>query len=188
MRNDLIAIVLPPGEAFAPAAAGPIGLAAHRLAAQPSAFSAVVLGAAAGTPFEGVPFRAVRPPWMLGGASARYAAGVVRALAGRVPAVIEVHNAADLAIALADRLPAPVVLVLHTDPQEMRRARSPAERLFLLGTLARVITLSATLRDRLLQGLNEAPRMPDLLAESSDLDALRGDVIAAWAAGEAAPI
>ena len=81
----------------------------------------------------------------------------------------------------------PVVLVLHTDPQDKRRARSPSERLFLLGLLARVVALSASLRDRLLDGLNEPLRDPDVLPECISLDALRGDVVAAWAAGEAMP-
>jgi hypothetical protein len=188
MRNTLIAVVLPPGEVFAPAAAGPVGLEARRLALQPSAFRPLVLGAQVETPFADVAFRPVQPPWMLAGALTRYAAGVAQALAGRVPALVEVHNLPELALALADRLPAPVMLVQHTDPQEMRRARTPAERLFLVGTLARIVTLSAELRDRLLDGLHETPRQVHALPEGIHLDAVRGDVVAAWAAGEAAPV
>ena len=187
MRNDMIAVVLPPGEAFAPAAAGPVGLEVHRLAVQPSVFRPLVLGAAVAAPFAEVPFRPVQPPWMLAGAVTRYSVGVVQALGGRVPALVEVHDLPELAIELAERLPVPVVLVLHTDPQDKRRARSPSERLFLLGLLARVVALSAILRDRLLDGLNEPLRDPDVLAECISLDALRGDVVAAWAAGEAMP-
>lgn len=188
MRNDMIAVVLPPGEAFAPAAAGPVGQEVHRLAVQPSAFRCVVFGTAVAAPFAEVPFRPVQPPWMLAGATARYAVGVERALGGRVPALVEVHDRADLALALADRLPAPVMLVLHTDPQTLRRAGSPAERLFLLGTLARVLALSAAQRDRLLEGLHEPPRDPDLLPECISLDALRAHVVASWVAGVAVPV
>lgn len=172
MRNDKIAVVLPPRESFSPTAAGAIGLVVHRLAMQPSAFQSVVLGAPVETPFPNVPFRPVQPPWMLAGSVARYAAGVVRALGGVVPAVVEVHNRPELALALADLLPAPVLLVLHNDPRGMRRARSPAERRFLLGGLARVATVSGTLRDWLLDGIPEAPREPELLPNCIDIAGL----------------
>lgn len=188
MRNDMIAVVLPPGEAFAQATAGPIGLEAYRLTVQPSVFRALVLGAPVVAPFAAVPFRPVQPPWMLAGAVTRHAVGVVRALGGRVPALVEVHNLPELAIELAERLPAPVMLVLHTDPQDKPRAGSPSERLFLLGALARVLTLTATVRERLLDGLHEPPRDPELLSECISLDALRAYVVAAWVAGEAGPI
>lgn len=188
MRNDMIAVVLPPGEIFSPAAAGPIGLEAYRLAVLPSAFRALVLGAPVEAPFPTVPFRPVQPPWMLASGLTRYAAGVVRALGGRVPALVEVHDLPELAIALAERLPAPVMLVLHTDPQDKPCARSPSERLFLLGILARVVTLTASVRDRLLDGLPEPPRDPEVLPECISLDALRDDVVAAWAAGDAVPL
>ncbi len=188
MRNDLIAVVLPPGEAFSPTAAGPVGLEVHRLTVQQSVFRPLVLGAPTATPFAGVAFRPVQPPWMLAAAAVRYAAGVERALGGRVPALLEVHNLPELALSLADRVPAPVLLVLHDDPQGMRYARTPAERFYLIGNLARVATLTAALRDRLLDGLAEPPRPPDVLPECISFDALRADVVAAWAAGDAVPI
>ena len=172
MRNDKIAVVLPPRESFSPAAAGAIGLVVQRLAVQSSVFRPVVLGAPVAAPFPGVPFRPVQPPWMLAGSISRYAAGVVRALGGVVPAVVEVHNRPDLALALADLLPAPVLLVLHNNPQGMRRAGSPAERLFLLGALARVATVSGTVRDWLLDGLHEMPRVPEILPNCIDMSAV----------------
>ncbi len=172
MRNDRIAVVLPPRELFSSAAAGAIGLVVHRLALQPSFFRRTVFGAPVAAPFPHVPFRPVQPPWMLAGSVTRYAAGVVRALGGMVPGVVEVHNRPDLALALADLLPAPVLLVLHNNPQGMRRAGSPADRLFLLGALARVATVSGTVRDWLLEGLPEAPRAPELLPNCIDLASL----------------
>jgi glycosyltransferase involved in cell wall biosynthesis len=172
MRNDNIAVVLPPREAFSPAAAGAIGLMVHRLAVQPSSFRPEVFGSPVETPFRQVPFRPVQPPWMVAGTAFRYAAGVVRALAGRVPALVEVHNRPEVALILADTIPAPVLLVLHNDPQGMRRARTPSERRFLLGTLARVATVSYLLRDLLVDGLPEPPRQPELLPNCIDLAAL----------------
>lgn len=188
MRNDIIAVVLPPQEAFSPAAAGPVGREVYRLATLTSAFRPLVLGPPVEAPFTDIAFRPVQAPWMLAGAASRYAAGVMRSLAGRVPALLEVHNVPAVALALADRMPAPVLLVLHDDPLGMPRAGTPAERLFLLGTLARVATLTAILRARLLEGLPEPPRDPDVLPECISFDALREDVVAAWAAGAAAPV
>ena len=172
MRNNTIAVVLPPRENFSADAAGAIGLLVHRLAVQRSAFRTLVLGAPVAAPLAGPAFRPVEPPWMLAGATARHAEGVVRALGGAVPSVVEVHNRPDLALALADRLAAPVLLLLHNDPQGMRRARSPADRRFLLGTLARVATVSDHLRGRLLDGLPEPPRQPEVLPNCIDLAAL----------------
>src|SRR5208337_2594818 len=80
MRNDTIAVVLPPREAFSPAAVGAVGLVVHRLAVQPSEFRPLVLGSWVAAPFSDVAFHPVRPRWMLAGTTSRYAAGVVRAL------------------------------------------------------------------------------------------------------------
>ena len=172
MRNDRIAVALPPREAFSPAAAGAIGLVVHRLAVQPSAFHPSVLGQPVETPFAGVEFRPVRPPWMLANTATRYAAGVLRAIGGAMPALLEVHNRPDIALYLAERVPVPVLLVLHNDPQGMRRAASPAERLNLLGTLACVATVSRHLEARLMDGLYEASRYPVVLPNCIDLAAL----------------
>jgi glycosyltransferase involved in cell wall biosynthesis len=169
MRNDTVAVVLPPREAFSPAAVGAIGLVVHRLAVQPTEFSALVLGAPVAAPFADVAFRPVRPRWIPAGAASRYAAGVVRALGGLVPALIEVHNRPALALALAGRLPAPVLLVLHNDPQGMHRARTPAERHALLSRLGGIATVSSFLRDRLLDGLPAPPRPPAVLPNCIDL-------------------
>jgi UDP-glucose:(glucosyl)LPS alpha-1,2-glucosyltransferase len=172
MHNDTVAVVLPPREAFSPAAAGAIGLVVHRLAVQPSEFGPVVLGAPVEAPFSDVAFRPVRPRWMLAGSATRYAAGVVRALGGATPALVEVHNRPERALALARRLPAPVLLILHNDPLGMRRAHTPAQRRTLLGTLSGVVTVSAFLRGRLLDGVAAPPREPDVLPNCIDLAAL----------------
>jgi glycosyltransferase involved in cell wall biosynthesis len=172
MRNDTIAVVLPPREAFSPAAVGAVGLVVHRLAVQPSEFRPLVLGSWVAAPFADVAFHPVRPRWMLAGTTSRYAAGVVRALGRAVPALVEVHNRPALALALARWLPAPVLLVLHNDPQGMRGARTPAERRALLGRLAGVATVSSFLRDRLLEGLAPPPCDPVVLPNCIDLATL----------------
>lgn len=152
-----VAVVLPQRESFAPATAGAIALLARRLALAESAFAATVFGGACAAPFAGVDYQQVRPAvWPLS-AGRRYAMGVGQILARAPPALIEVHNRVDAARYLARRLPVPVTLILHNDPQDMRGARRPAERAALLRTVARVATVSDHLRRRLLDGVADAP-------------------------------
>jgi glycosyltransferase involved in cell wall biosynthesis len=172
MRNDTVAIVLPPREAFSPGAVGAIGLVVYRLAVQPSEFHPLVLGPRVETPFTDVPFRPVRPRWLLAGSATRYAAGVVRALGESPPALIEVHNRPAVALALARLLAAPVLLVLHNDPQGMREARTPAERARLLTELAGVATVSAYLQRRFLEGVPAAADAVAVLPNCIDLQAV----------------
>jgi UDP-glucose:(glucosyl)LPS alpha-1,2-glucosyltransferase len=168
-----IAIVLPPGEGFAPGRAGAVGLIVRRLA---RALPALVLGGPqSGRTFDNVPFRLVRPAfWWPGNMHARYAASVARALLPIGPALIEVHNRPDVALLLARWFPrTPVTLFLHNDPQSMRHARTPRQRTRLLARLARVVTVSNYLRDRSLEGVTlPADRFPVVLPNPIDLAAL----------------
>ena len=158
MNPPYVAVVLPPRETFSPLATGAVGLLARRLALAPSGFASVVFGTPGAAPFTDVAFRPVRPAWRLGSSAIRYAAGVASLFAARPPALAEVHNRPEVALALARRFPAlPVVLVLHNDPPGMRRARTPAERGVLLDRLARVATVSAWLRGRFLEGVPGGP-------------------------------
>ncbi|HSU05094.1 MAG TPA: glycosyltransferase family 4 protein, partial [Acetobacteraceae bacterium] len=169
----LIATVLPPGEGFGPGRTGAVGLIVRRLA---RVLPGLVLGGPQSGPvFDDVPFTAVRSArWLLGNVNSRYAAGVARVLRTLSPALIEVHNRTEIALSLARRFPnTPVVLFLHNDPQSMRHARRPDQRRRLLDRLARVVTVSEYLRDRLLGGI-EAPtcRAPMVLANPIDMAAL----------------
>jgi glycosyltransferase involved in cell wall biosynthesis len=140
----------------------------RRLASWRGGFEPVVLGMPARTLFPGVAFHPVRPLWLAGGQTRRYAAGVLRALQGTPPAIVEVHNRPELALILARRLTVPVTLFLHNDPQGMRGARTVAERKRLLERLACVVTVSEFLRCRLLEGI-EPSRMPPVLPNCLDL-------------------
>jgi len=154
VSQPYVAVVLPPRETFSPQATGAVGLLARRLALAPAELASIVFGNPGAAPFTDVPFRPVRPAWRLAGHAARYAAGVGRALAGRPPVLIEVHNRPEVALHLAQRFPAlPVLLVLHNDPQGMHRARTPAERSALLGRFGGVAAVSAYLRGRFLEGV-----------------------------------
>lgn len=156
VTHAIVAVVLPPREIFSPLATGAVGLLARRLARAPSHFSPVVMGLPGATPFGDVPFRAVRPGWRLNNYAIRYAAGVARVIRSLGPVLVEVHNRPEVALFLADRFPAlPVVLVLHNDPQGMRRARTAAERRVLLDRLAGVAAVSGWVRARFLTGVGE---------------------------------
>ncbi len=125
--RPLVAVVLPGGEWFSPQVVGAIGLIVHRLTGAPSAFRHVILGAAR-TPasFEDRVFIPVRAwPFASLAERARYPAAVLRALRRLRPALVEVHNRPNLALFLAARMAGTkVVLVVHNDPQSMRRART----------------------------------------------------------------
>jgi UDP-glucose:(glucosyl)LPS alpha-1,2-glucosyltransferase len=170
----LIAVVLPPREGFGPGRTGAIGLIARRLAATPGFRTILIGGKQSGPTFTGIEFRIARPPfWLPGNINTRYAAGVARLLRRLRPAMIEVHNRPEVALALVRRLPAaPVSLFLHNDPQSMRSARSPAERDALLSRMAGVVTVSDYLRHRLLEGVFAPPTMPVVLPNCIDLSAL----------------
>src|SRR4051794_7251172 len=172
--RPLAAVVLPPREGFAPANAGAIGLLVRRLAPM-RAFETVVIGGEQAAPsFTDIRFLPVRPTrWAFGNTNVRYAAAIAGRLRRLKPAVIEAHNRPEIALGLAARLPeVPVILVLHNDPQAMRLAVTPRQRAALLHRLALVMTPSAWLRDRLVEGVGAIPRAPAVLPNCIDLSEL----------------
>lgn len=160
-----VAIVLPPKEGFSPQAVGAIGLLVHRVV-QAGAPGIVLGRPTTGMPFADVPFMPVSPGWGLSSVS-RYAAGMAQALRRLRPALIEVHNRPEVALYLL-RLGVPVSLFLHNDPVPMHGARTAADRATLLARLARVVTVSAWLRDRLLLGIERPARPPVVLPNCID--------------------
>lgn len=173
----LVATVLPPREGFGPGRTGAVGMIVRRLAsdAPDSRYrSLIVCGDQAGPVFTDVQSQIVRAPWWsIGNVNRRYAAGVIRALRGMSPALVEVHNRPETALALAAGLPGvPVTLFLHNDPLTMRQTRSAAERIRLLARLARVVTVSEFLRGRLLDGIADPSTPPDVLPNCIDISDL----------------
>ena len=149
---------------------GAVGLLVHRLAARDDA----VVGQATGRPvFGGRRFVAAEPVWWpLGGRVERYIAGVCKTLRRLQPDVVEVHNRANLARAVARALPAArVALFLHNDPQAMRRAKSAAERAALLRRM-RVVCVSEFLAGRFMEGVAAGGLAPAVLPNALDLAAL----------------
>ncbi len=172
--QKLVVTILPPHEGFGPASVGAVGTVARLLAGTPGFRSLVIGGPQAGPPYDDVAFHAVRPAlWWPGNVNIRYGAALARPLARARPALIEVHNRPELALWLARRFRhRPVMLFLHNDPQEMRQARTAADRTHLLNALARIVTVSDHLRRRLLEGVAAPPRPPAVLPNPIDLAAL----------------
>jgi UDP-glucose:(glucosyl)LPS alpha-1,2-glucosyltransferase len=184
--SGTVAIVLPPGPTSEQAAT-----LVRRLHLLPSRFRSVVLGPQGTGALAEIVHRPIRPAWLPTGAQHRYALRAADHLARLRPAVIEVHDAPEVANLLGGRFrPTPVVLVLHTDPQAQRGAHDPAARTFLLAQATRVAALSPDLRARLLDGVHPAMRHCTLLpppdgpegpqATADALDALRLDALKAW--------
>jgi len=147
---------------------------AHRLSATPGFRAVLIGGPQAGPTFAESDFRIARPPlWLPGSINTRYASGAARILRRLRPALIEVHNRTEVALALVRRLPGvPVSLFLHNDPQSMRSARTPAERQRLLSRVAQIVTVSDYLRRRLLEGIAAPATIPVVLPNCIDLSAL----------------
>jgi glycosyltransferase involved in cell wall biosynthesis len=172
--SPLVAVVLPPREGFGPGRTGAIGLLARRLVHTPG-FSTIIFGGRQDGPvFPGIDFRSVDPTlWALGNTNVRYAVAVAKVLKKLTPALVEVHNRPEIALAIAAQLPAtPVTLILNNDPQGMREAVTAAERTGMLRRLALVLTSSDHLRGRLLEGVTVPGRPPAVLLNCLDLTEL----------------
>ena len=114
-----------------------LGLLARRYATTPGFSTLVIGGEQRGPTFPEVEFRDVRPaPWWPGNINIRFTAGMIGLLRRLRPALIEVHNRPEIALALSRLFPRiPTGLLLNNDPQEMRAARSVSDRALLLRRL-----------------------------------------------------
>jgi glycosyltransferase involved in cell wall biosynthesis len=151
-----IVTVLPPREGFSPAAVGAVGMMVQLLAAPGDLVIGNDSKGAARFPCpEFMPVsRVFWPPF---GRTERYMAGAVKRLRSLRPALVEVHNRANLARDVARALPGvPICLFLHNDPQAMRAAKTPAERAALLQRVT-VVCVSAYLQGRFMQGISGGP-------------------------------
>jgi UDP-glucose:(glucosyl)LPS alpha-1,2-glucosyltransferase len=169
-----VAVVLPPREGFGPGRTGAIGLLVRRLTQAPGFRTTIIGGKQDGPVFSGLNYQTVTPSlWSLGRTNLRYASAVADALRSNPPALIEVHNRPEIALAVSARLPRiPVVAFLHNDPLGMRQASSPTDRTQMLQRLAGVITPSAYLRQRLLEGVAAPGKDPIVLPNCLDLTEL----------------
>jgi UDP-glucose:(glucosyl)LPS alpha-1,2-glucosyltransferase len=172
--NPLAVVILPPREGFGPGRAGALGLLARRYATAPG-FRTLVIGGEQDAPtFHEVPFQAIRPAaWWPGNVNLRFVAGMIGTLRRLRPALIEVHNRPEIALALARLFPrTPVGLLLNNDPTDMRGARSPAARARLLRRLRPVMASSEYLRRQFMAGVDPAAGKVEVLHNCIDLAAI----------------
>jgi hypothetical protein len=181
----ILAVVLPPG------ASSGIAAVVRRLLRQPSRFRPVVFGPPGDGALAEIVHRPVPAATLFGDPQRRYAGRVADRLRALRPAVIEVHDAPEVASRLGGAFrPVPVLLVLHTDPPALRGAQDPATRTLLLAQVTRVATFSAAMRARLLEGVHPSMRQCTVLppcdgaggaaAAADALDTLRHDALRAW--------
>jgi UDP-glucose:(glucosyl)LPS alpha-1,2-glucosyltransferase len=172
--EPLVAVILPPREGFGPGRSGALGLLARRYATAPGFRTLVIGGEQDGPPFPEVPFQAVRPAvWWPGNINLRFVAGMFGTLRRTRPAMIEVHNRPEIALALARLFPStPVAMLLNNDPTGMRAANSPSARVRLLKRLRLVMTSSDWLRGRFLDGVDVTAGPVEVLHNCIDIAAV----------------
>ncbi len=156
---------------------GAIGLLVHCLAAPGD----VVIGEdGAVATFPGRQFvPAAAPIWPPFGRNRRYTAGVVKTLRTLRPALVEVHNRAELAATIARAMPQiPVSLFVHNDPLAMRGAKTAPERAALLQRMT-VACVSRHIAARFMQDVPPSAPAPVVLPNALDLSALPPPVQAA---------
>ena len=170
-----VAVVLPPRAGFGPRRASAIGLTVRDHALGTPGYRTVVYGSPQSGPvFPNIVFQPVKPPffmpWPLW---AGQAIGLSRALRRQPPALIEVHDEPRMALWLQRLFPAiPVVLFLYDNPFGGRLPNTPKQRQRLLGGVARVVTVSAWVRDRVMEGVAAPARTPVVVAPCVDLASL----------------
>lgn len=155
MKPEIL-IILPSREGFSPSHFGAISLCVQDFVRHSRYHSRclVVGGVATETPFPGVAFRSVlekRRWWRR--RSNDYAHACLALLRAENPRLVEVHNRPNLARFLCRKWPGRIALHLHNDPQDMRAAKTAAERQWLLENCAAIYCVSGYIRDRFIEGL-----------------------------------
>lgn len=152
-----IAIIMPPREGFSPQAFGAVTLSVRDFTAH-SAYRdrSVILGQRNDTPYEGFQYEClpVKRGWYEPNTRA-YVRAIIKRLETLKPALIEVHNRPLIALKIASHTTIPIALHLHNDPQEMKRAKTVAQRKHMLSKLAGIYCISHWARMRFLDGLSQ---------------------------------
>ena len=171
MNSPGIFIVLPHREAFSRSASGAVALTVAEYARHSALRERTqVLGTPVNDPLDPEVFFAVasqRRWWR--SQTAAFVKGCLAHMAPHMPRHIDVHNRVSVFHACARRFPAATVsLWLHNDPLETRGAETPARRRRILRAGV-VICVSDWLRQRFLQGLDEAGQRVLVLPNAIDI-------------------
>lgn len=156
MHHDRIDVLLPWQERFEPSAAGAVALCVRdNVQASRLRENTRVLGRWLKQPFAAIEYQEVysRYRWLLGRARS-VAAGYLAVIGDDYPALLEIDNRPLAAHYIAMRQPfIPILLYLHNDPQNMKGAKSVAERRALLRCCSAIVCVSNYIRQRFLAGL-----------------------------------
>lgn len=155
-----IAIVLPFRADFSSQRAGAIELCVEETSRQ-SEFEPVirVYGQPLVDPYEHISYHGVQLGYGLSrlkGRTVSMAQALVRLWKKTPPALVEVHNRANLFLMLKAALPdVPMTLHFHNDPQTIKCARLEGERAELLEKAERIICCSSWVAERFCDGLTD---------------------------------
>ncbi|WP_207480886.1 glycosyltransferase family 4 protein [Arenibaculum pallidiluteum] len=155
--GETIAVLLPYAEAFARGKAGAVALSVNDELGHSRYRDAIaVYGRPVEQPLQSRHFHAIEPlgRWFRG-RNIGLAEAFRRAAQRSRPALVELHNRPLVFRHLARRLGQTIVtLHLHNDPQDMKGARSAAERRAILDRAGAVYCVSDFVRRRFLEGLS----------------------------------
>lgn len=162
MSSHKIAIILPPREGFSPNAFGAISLTVRDFSMH-SRFkqSSYTLGIRSeGPAFDELHYEAlpIKRHWYEPNTRA-YLRAIRKRLDLLEPSLVEVHNRPYMARKLATQTDVPVALFLHNNPQEMKAARTPAQRNKLLQVCRVIYCLSDYVKMQFLDGITDNGRI-----------------------------
>ncbi len=178
-----IAIILPYRADFSPLRAGAIELCVEETSTVSKyAQDIVVYGQEIDDPFASVEYCGVK----LGldrvrGRTIGMARRLIKLWRSNLPELIEVHNRANLFLALKRALPsARVTLHFHNDPQTIRGAKTVAEREVLTELADAIVCVSSFVKERFVEGVssetdhvhvveNGVPRFSDVMPSKDKL-------------------
>lgn len=153
-----IAAILPPGEHFAPGAAGAIALFVHQTTVN-GAYQkyTTVYGRAddKARRFSGVSYIGIEPSMQLIlGRNGGFTRTLIEELKKRSVGIIEVHNHVQYFFRLANAFPnTPISIHFHNDPQTIKGSMTPKERWRILERADAIYCCSDFVRRRFLTGL-----------------------------------
>lgn len=149
--------ILPKDEGFSQTRFGAIALCVRDFTLHSRFCSGtIVTSGVGGDGFAGITFRPAPKPYWFENRTRAYARHCVKLIRNEGIALAEIHNRPHLLSLIAPKVSCALALHLHNDPQEMRDAKTPAERQALLARCSGIYCVSEFIRDRFLEGINDA--------------------------------
>lgn len=153
--SNSIFIIMPPREGFNANHFGAIALCIRDFVLNSRYHQqSTVIGGIAGESFPNITYHPLpEKPWWQTRTYA-YERRCLALIRKENPALVEVHNRPNITRYLARRWKGKIALHLHNDPQDMKYAKTPADRQWLLNHCAAIYCVSGYIRDRFIEGLH----------------------------------